>query len=102
MPRIFTSSCKALGHISPFALKANSSAMLPAAGTVVTEMNTPVRPPDLAEVSDSTPAAPAITATMNDHLSGLSMKWVAGRGPGRSLIVIHPARDAANGRRVRR
>ena len=44
--------------------------MLPAAGTVVTEMNTPDRPPIFADVSDSTPAAAAITATMNDHLSG--------------------------------
>lgn len=35
------------------------------------EMNTPAKPPDRAEVSDPTPAAPAMTATMNDHLSGL-------------------------------
>ena len=44
--------------------------MLPAAGTVVTEMKTPERPPTRAEVSDSTPAAAAMIATMNDHLSG--------------------------------
>ncbi|SLJ83027.1 Uncharacterised protein [Mycobacteroides abscessus subsp. abscessus] len=45
--------------------------MLPAAGTVVTEMNTPVRPLALAEVSASTPAAAATTATMNDQRSGV-------------------------------
>ena len=44
--------------------------MFPAAGTVVTEMNTPDRPPTFAEVSESTPAAAAMRATMNDHLSG--------------------------------
>ena len=44
--------------------------MLPAAGTVVTEMKTPDSPPTLAEVRDRTPAAAAIRATMKDHLSG--------------------------------
>jgi hypothetical protein len=34
---------------------------------VVTEMKKPDSPPVLAEVRDSTPAAPAMTATMNDH-----------------------------------
>ena len=43
---------------------------MPAAGMVVTEMKTPDRPPVLAEVRESTPAAPAINATMNDHLFG--------------------------------
>ena len=44
--------------------------MLPAAGTVVTEMNTPDRPPVRADVSDSTPAAAAMTATTSVHRSG--------------------------------
>ena len=45
-------------------------ATLPAAGTVVTEMNTPDSPPTLALVRESTPAAAAMRATMKDHLSG--------------------------------
>ena len=45
--------------------------MLPAAGTVVTEKNTPDNPPTLAEVNDRTPAAAAMTATTKDHLSGV-------------------------------
>ena len=47
-----------------------ATAMFPEAGMVVTEMNTPTRPPDLADVSASTPAAPAMTATMSDHAFG--------------------------------
>ena len=70
MPEMFIRSCSALRQISLVAPKAIASAILPAAGTVVTEMKTPVRPPALAEVSDKAPAAPAMTATMNDHLSG--------------------------------
>ena len=46
-------------------------ATLPAAGTVVTEMNTPVKPPARDEVSASTPATPAMSATISDHLSGV-------------------------------
>ena len=38
--------------------------MLPAAGIVVTEMNTPTRLPDLFEVRARTPAAPAMTAML--------------------------------------
>jgi hypothetical protein len=45
--------------------------MLPAAGTVVTEMKTPVSPPAFVDVSDRAPAVAAMTATMNDHLSGV-------------------------------
>ena len=49
---------------------ASDRAKSPAAGTVVTEMNTPtsafVRPP----VWDSTPAQPASTATTADQRSG--------------------------------
>ena len=44
--------------------------VLAAAGIVVTETNTPDRPPSLADVSDRAPAAPAMSATMKDHLSG--------------------------------
>ena len=71
IPEIFVSSCRALDRISSLAPNAIPRAMLPAAGTVVTEMKTPAKPPDRAEVSDRTPAVPAMTATMKDHLSGL-------------------------------
>ena len=40
----------------------------PAAVTVYTEMNTPTRPADLAETSESIPAAPASSATTKDSL----------------------------------
>jgi hypothetical protein len=43
---------------------------VPAAGTVVTEMNTPERPPTFDDVNDSTPAAAAITATIRDQTLG--------------------------------
>ena len=41
--------------------------MLPDAGMVVTEMNTPTSPPDFAEVRASTPAAPAMIAMRTTH-----------------------------------
>jgi len=34
-------------------------------------MNTPDSPPTFADVSESAPAAAAMSATMNDHLSGV-------------------------------
>ncbi len=71
MPLMLSSSWALLPQISWGTPNATPRAMLPAAGTVVTEMNTPERPPTLAEVSDRTPAAAAMIATMNDHLSGV-------------------------------
>ena len=50
--------------------------MLAAAGIVVTEISTPIRAPDLVEVSDSTPAMPAKKATMKEKASGWEMNWV--------------------------
>ena len=38
---------------------AAATPMLAAAGIVVTEIRTPIKAPDLAEVSDRTPAVPA-------------------------------------------
>ncbi len=38
----------------------------PAAGTVVTEMNTPTRAADFDDIRDSIPAAPASSATTNE------------------------------------
>ena len=52
--------------------------MLAAAGIVVTEISTPISAPDLAEVSERTPAAPAKQATMKEKSSGLEMNWVRG------------------------
>lgn len=43
-----------------------ATAVKPAAGTVVTEMNTPTSAADFAETRASMPAAPASRATMND------------------------------------
>jgi hypothetical protein len=40
--------------------------MFAAAGIVVTEMRTPMSAPDLAAVSESTPATPAKNATRNE------------------------------------
>ena len=45
---------------------------------VVTETSTPTRAPDLADVSDSTPAPPATMATNRLSASGLEMKSVKG------------------------
>ena len=46
------------------------AALVMTAGTVVTEMNTPLSPPTLEEVNERTPAAAAITATIKDHTLG--------------------------------
>ena len=70
IPDRFNASCAVLPDTSCQSPNAKPNPTLPAAGTVVTEMNTPDRPPSFDDVSDSIPAAPAITATMNDHLSG--------------------------------
>ena len=39
---------------------------------------TPISAPDLADVSDSIPAAPAKQATMKEKPSGWEMNWVSG------------------------
>ena len=52
--------------------------MLAAAGIVVTEISTPTRAPDLADVSERMPAAPARTATITVKSSGLEMNSVNG------------------------
>ena len=56
------------------------SARLPAAGTVVTLMKTPTIGWRSSVARASAPAAPATSATMNDHRSGCQMKPVFGRG----------------------
>src|SRR5215213_6069934 len=57
---------------------AAATPMLAAAGIVVTEIRTPTKAPDLAEVSERTPAAPANAATMKENVSGSAMNWVSG------------------------
>ena len=57
---------------------AAATPMLAAAGIVVTEISTPTRAPDLAEVSESMPAAPAKQATRNEKSFGLAMNSVSG------------------------
>ena len=64
-------SCSELPATSLHRPKARPRQMLAAAGIVVTEMNTPTRPLARWEVSARTPAAAAMTATMNDHTFGV-------------------------------
>ena len=59
---------RAADRLAPDAVR-RATAALAAAGTVVTEISTPTRAPDFAEVSDSVPATPARNATMNDSAS---------------------------------
>jgi len=68
---------------------------LPAAGTVVTEMNTPTRALERPAVSDSVPAVPASSATTKDHRSGFQMNAVSGRGAVSEPGSIQPAARAA-------
>ena len=51
--------------------------MVATAGTVVIEMKTPTSAEDFDVVSDRIPAHPASSATMNDQMSGWTMKSVA-------------------------
>jgi hypothetical protein len=66
-------------------------AMSAAAGTVVTEMNTPTSAPLFAEVRESTPATPASTATTTDQWSGAVMKPVSGRSADSSSTPYQPS-----------
>ena len=75
--------------------------MSAAAGTVVTEMNTPTSAPLFAEVSERTPATPARTATTSDQRSGAVMKPVSGRSASSSSGPNQP-RAAADERALRR
>ena len=68
-PRVEGAFVKRLARMTQLS-HVRGGATFAAAGTVVTEMNTPDSPPVRAEVSDSTPAAAAITATMSVHRSG--------------------------------
>ena len=81
-------------RISDGAQVPSARARLPAAGTVVTEMKTPTIALARAVDRASTPAAPAISATMNDHRSGCQMKPVCGRGRVTISAVTRPVRSA--------
>src|SRR3954452_18090254 len=78
---------------------AAATPMLAAAGIVVTEISTPTRAPDLAEVSESIPAAPAKQATSTEKVSGLAMKWVRGLA---TLLKSASTRPVATQIRVNR
>src|SRR5690348_7000164 len=73
MPVMLTASWATEPVTSSHRPSPTATAAYPAAGTVVTEMKTPTSADDLPAVTDRTPAAPASSATMNDHLSGLTM-----------------------------
>jgi hypothetical protein len=91
MPSTLTPSCSADRPASAQSPKATPRAKAAVAGTVVTEMKTPTRLLDFADVSASIPAAPATNATGNDHRSGRVMKPVSGRSASRSATDAHPA-----------
>ena len=57
--------------------------MFAAAGIVVTLMNTPTRAPDFEAVSETIPAAPAISAVTTLKTSGCAMNEVSVRWPAR-------------------
>jgi ATP-binding cassette, subfamily C, bacterial CydC len=63
--------------------KAVETAMSAAAGIVVTEMNTPIRAPALADVSDTTPTRAATTATTTENKFGELIRSDIGRIPSR-------------------
>ena len=77
--------------------RAAATPMLAAAGIVVTEISTPISAPDLAEVRESIPAAPAKTATMTEKASGLAMNWVSGLSMLRKSRVDEAGGDADEG-----
>ena len=70
MPLRLTASWAALPRASDQSAYASATATLAAAGTVVTEIRTPTRAPDLAAVSETIPAMPARKAITNDSGSG--------------------------------
>ena len=72
----------------------------PAAGTVVTEMKTPTSALLRPAVVESTPAAPASTATTSDQWSGRQMKPVSGRGAATVDASNQPTATARSDSRV--
>ena len=66
-------------------------------GIVVTEISTPTSAPDLAEVSESMPAAPAKPATMKEKASGWEMNWVSGCSALLEVVVDPAGRATQQG-----
>src|SRR5690242_2375470 len=66
IPTRLTASCAADWPATAQSPTVAATTANPAAGTVVTEMNTPTSAADFADTSDSMPAAPAKRATTND------------------------------------
>ena len=73
---------------------AAATPMLAAAGIVVTETRTPISAPDLVEVSESIPAAPANRATITENSSGLTMNLSKSVFDAVEARVDDPGRDA--------
>ena len=71
MPAMLMPSWAALPATSCQLPNTAATATLPDAGIVVTEMKTPTIAMDLELVMARTPAAAAITATINDHQFGV-------------------------------
>jgi hypothetical protein len=66
-PTRFTTSCSSDCAAHPYCPWTNATEAKPAAGTVITEMNTPTSAADFADVSDSIPPAPASRATISEN-----------------------------------
>ena len=106
MPRMFTPSCRAALLTSDQTPAPMHSAIVPTAGTVVTEMKTPTRGPDFEVVRERTPATPASSAITNDQMSGLMMNFVssplaASSGDTRPMSVPTNHSGAAMARAIR-
>ena len=69
--------------------------MFAAAGTVVTEISTPISGPAFDDVSDSMPAIPARKPTTHDSASGRQMKSVSGRSRSSMSLSTRPARSSS-------
>ena len=70
IPTRFTPNCSSDWPVSYQSPSTAATAALPAAGIVVTEMNTPTSTADRFEVSDSIPAVPASSAVISENHPG--------------------------------
>ncbi len=74
MPIMLTASCPADARATSQSPVVVATTDIPAAGTVVTEMKTPISAADFDVTSDSMPAAPASSATTNENGPTRKMK----------------------------
>ena len=100
MPTRLTASCAADFAATSQSPRIAATTANPAAGTVVTEMNTPTSAADFDDTSDSIPAAPASSATTNDI--GPTWKMKSTSADVLDVVEAQPADGlAAEGRRAR-